>query len=266
MRMDHYSTLGVSKQASQDEIKLAYRKLASQHHPDKGGDTATFQKIQAAYAVLGDEQKRAEYDQPQPQFHHSAFHQSFNFGDIFGQHSPFADIFRQHHHAQHNRKPSYRTRVQVTLEQAAQGDEIPIQINTAQAPNNGIFKIGIPQGIDTGQAVRYDNLIPGAELIVEFFVVPHPKFRRDGLDISTTHKINALALMIGATIDVDTIWGATLQVSIPAGTTASSKLRLHNKGLVHNGQQGHHYVLIDVQIPAIISTELRAAIETELSK
>jgi DnaJ-class molecular chaperone len=266
---NYYETLGINKQASQDEIKAAYRRMASKHHPDKGGDTATFQKVEEAYRTLSDDQKRTEYDNPQPQFHHGGFHQSFNFGDIFGQHSPFADIFKQHqHHHQHhhNRKTSYRTRIQVTLEQAARGDEVPIHINTAQAPNNGLFRINIPQGIDTGQAVRYDNLIPNAELIVEFLVLPNLKFRRDGLDITSVHKINALELMVGTSIDVETIWGSSLQVSIPAGTTTTSKLRLHEKGLVYNGQQGHHYVLIETQIPVTISLQLKQAIEAELNR
>jgi DnaJ-class molecular chaperone len=61
---EHYNTLGVSKTASQDDIKKAYRKLASKHHPDKGGDTATFQTIQTAYETLSDPQRRAEYDNP----------------------------------------------------------------------------------------------------------------------------------------------------------------------------------------------------------
>ena len=65
---DHYATLGVPRTATADEIKRAFRRLASQHHPDKGGDTQKFQAIQAAYATLGDEQKRAEYDNPRPQF------------------------------------------------------------------------------------------------------------------------------------------------------------------------------------------------------
>ena len=263
--MNYYETLGINKQASQDEIKAAYRRMASKHHPDKGGDTAEFQKIEEAYRTLGDEQKRAEYDQPQAQFHHHTFNQSFNFGDIFGQHSPFADIFKQHQQQHHQRRTSYRTRVQITLDQAARGDEVPIQINTAHSPNNGLFKINIPQGIDTGQAVRYENLIPNAELIVEFFVLPHPNFRREGLDIISTHKINALELMVGTSIDVVTIWGSSLQVSIPAGTTTTSKLRLHHKGLVHNGQQGHHYVLIETQIPDTISLQLKQAIEAELN-
>jgi DnaJ-class molecular chaperone len=264
--MNYYETLGINKQASQDEIKAAYRRMASKHHPDKGGDTAEFQKIEEAYRTLGDEQKRVEYDQPQAQFHHHSFNQSFNFGDIFGQHSPFADIFKQHQQQHHQRRTSYRTRVQITLDQAARGDEVPIQINTAQSPNNGLFKINIPQGIDTGQAVRYENLIPNAELIVEFFVLAHPNFRREGLDIISTHKINALELMVGTSIDVGTIWGGSLQVSIPAGTTTTSKLRLHHKGLVHNGQQGHHYVLIETQIPDTISLQLKQAIEAELNR
>ena len=264
--MNYYETLGINKQASQDEIKAAYRRMASKHHPDKGGDTATFQQVEEAYRTLGDEQKRSEYDQPQAQFHHHSFNQSFNFGDIFGQHSPFADIFKQHQQQHHQRRTSYRTRVQITLDQAARGDEVPIQINTAQSPNNGLFKINIPQGIDTGQAVRYENLIPNAELIVEFFVLPHTNFRREGLDIISTHKINALELMVGTSIDVLTIWGSSLQVSIPAGTTTTSKLRLHHKGLVHNGQQGHHYVLIETQIPDTISLQLKQAIEAELNR
>ena len=64
---NHYNTLGVDRNSSPDEIKKAYRKLASQHHPDKGGDTATFQNIQTAYDILSDPQKRQHYDNPQPQ-------------------------------------------------------------------------------------------------------------------------------------------------------------------------------------------------------
>jgi curved DNA-binding protein CbpA len=65
---DYYAALGVPKTATADEIKLAFRRLAGTHHPDRGGDTKKFQAIQEAYATLGDEQKRAEYDNPRPQF------------------------------------------------------------------------------------------------------------------------------------------------------------------------------------------------------
>ena len=81
MRRDYYSILGVPKGASEDEIKKAYRKLAMQHHPDRGGDQAQFQKIQEAYNTLGDSGKRQEYDHPQPQGGGFQFH--FNSGDPF---------------------------------------------------------------------------------------------------------------------------------------------------------------------------------------
>jgi curved DNA-binding protein len=80
---DYYSTLGVPRTASADEIKRAFRKLASQHHPDKGGDTKKFQEIQAAYDTLGDDRKRAAYNSPQPQMPAGGFHQNFNFNEIF---------------------------------------------------------------------------------------------------------------------------------------------------------------------------------------
>ena len=77
---DHYATLGVARTATPDEIKRAFRKLASQHHPDKGGDTARFQQIQAAYDVLGDAAKRQQYDNPQPFGGQNPFGQhGFNF-------------------------------------------------------------------------------------------------------------------------------------------------------------------------------------------
>jgi len=83
---DYYAALGVPRTATADEIKKAFRRLASQHHPDKGGDTQKFQAIQQAYATLGDEHKRAEYDNPRPQFSGFQGHPGgVNINDIFGQ-------------------------------------------------------------------------------------------------------------------------------------------------------------------------------------
>jgi DnaJ-class molecular chaperone len=99
---DHYATLGVSKTATPDEIKRAFRKLASQHHPDKGGDTQKFQEIQAAYDTLGDAVKRADYDNPRPQFSGMPGGAHFNMNDIFssmfGGQSPFAQQRRTQSH------------------------------------------------------------------------------------------------------------------------------------------------------------------------
>jgi DnaJ-class molecular chaperone len=80
---DYYQTLGVSQNASDSDIKSAYRKLASKHHPDKGGDPEQFKKVQQAYDVLGDAQKRAEYDNPAHGIHINTGDAAFDFDNIF---------------------------------------------------------------------------------------------------------------------------------------------------------------------------------------
>jgi molecular chaperone DnaJ len=125
---DYYAALGVTKTATSDEIKKAFRKLASQHHPDKGGDTQKFQAIQQAYAVLGDEQKRAEYDNPRPQFS-GGFHGhpgGVNINDIFGQ--MFGQQFAQQH--QHPRRGHVRMTLWISLLDVATGGRRTVSLGT----------------------------------------------------------------------------------------------------------------------------------------
>jgi DnaJ-class molecular chaperone len=172
--MDHYNTLGVAKTAGPDEIKKAYRKLASQNHPDKGGDTAKFQEIQTAYDTLSDPQKRQQYDNPQPQFHgfhgrgQPGFQGGFDFNDIFGQ------VFRNH--SQQPQQQIFRTMVIINLEQVYTGGEEVLKLQTPNGTN--VIKIDIPKGIQEGGQVKYENVIPGAGLMVEFRVRPHLRFER----------------------------------------------------------------------------------------
>ena len=109
---DYYSTLGINRSASQEEIKQAYRRMAKQHHPDRGGDTAQFQKIEEAYRILSDPQKKQDYDSPAGQNF-----QQFNggmggFEDLFkhfGFNGPFGDIFGQRHSHHRNRTLNLET-------------------------------------------------------------------------------------------------------------------------------------------------------------
>lgn len=139
--MDHYTTLGVPKTATAAEIKQAFRKLASQHHPDKGGDTAKFQAIQAAYAVLGDEQKRAEYDNPSPQFGgFGGFGGGPQFNDIFSQmfgQGGFGGFGQQHPRRNHVRMTLY-----ITLLDVAQGGKKTVAVGTSQGQST--VEIDVP--------------------------------------------------------------------------------------------------------------------------
>ena len=130
--MDHYETLGISRDASEQEVKRAFRKLASKHHPDKGGDQEEFKRIQGAYEVLSDPDKRAQYDNPNP------FEQ---FGGGMGGGNPFesifGDIFGQRR--QQQRQPMFRTTLQVSLRQAYTGGQQTLEYRHHKARKSLTF-------------------------------------------------------------------------------------------------------------------------------
>lgn len=255
--MDHYAVLGVSKDATPDEIKKAYRKLASQHHPDKGGDTAKFQQIQEAYAVLSDTDKRAMYDNPQPQGFPGGF--QFHMGpgmdinDIFGQmfgggQSPF--------NMNRNQKQVLRTQVQASLLNAYNGGTQILRLNTQQGPK--VIDIQIPKGVQTGQQARYDNIIPNAILLVEFVVMADLKFERRQNDLLANHSVSVLDLIVGCTFEFTTISGTTVEVKIPPKTQPFMQLKLAGYGMPvgTTGYYGDQLILLKPFIPDNISEDI----------
>jgi len=142
---DYYAILGVERSATADEIKSAYRRLASKHHPDRGGDTQQFQEIQQAYATLSDDAKRSQYDNPPGQFH---FQQSgippefaHHFGDIFGQ------MFR------HQVRPQARVQAHINLKDLATGGKRNFNIS------GRLIEIGVPApGIEPGDHTQFGFL------------------------------------------------------------------------------------------------------------
>jgi len=229
---DHYQTLGVAKNATPEDIKKAYRRLAAIHHPDKGGDTAEFQKVQAAYETLSDPQKRQEYDHPRQ--HHAfgggfpggfEFHtQGFDINDIIGQMfggggGPFHNPFQQ----------NYRTTIWVTLEQVYNGGEQMLQMQGAGG--NQVVKIQIPKGVENGQTMRFDNIIQGAILLVDFRIHPHAKFNRDGQNLVAPYRISVLDLIAGTKFEFTTLSGKTFTVDVKPGTQPDSTLRIEGQGL-----------------------------------
>jgi curved DNA-binding protein len=251
---DHYAALGVPRTATAAEIKQAFRKLASQHHPDKGGDTAKFQAIQAAYAVLGDEQKRAEYNNPQPQFGgFGAGHPQFN--DIFAQ--MFGGQFGQ----QHPRRNHVRMTLYISLLDVAQGGKKAVAVATSQGQST--VELDVPLGLNDGDNIQYGGLAPGGQdLVITFRIHPDSSWRRDGLNLTMEHSVSVWDLIMGAEITVKNILGHSLTVRIPPRCQPSAVLRLRGQGLKdRRGAQGDQFVKLNARIPATLAPELIEAIE-----
>ena len=258
---DYYAALGVPKTATADEIKKAFRKLASQHHPDKGGDTQKFQAIQQAYATLGDEQKRAEYDNPRPQFSGFSGFQGtpggVNINDIFGQ--MFGQQFAQQH--QHPRRSHVRMTLWISLLDVATGGKRTVSLGTQQGVS--AVEIEIPLGINDGDNVQYEGIgLGGSDLVVQFRVTPDRKWQRDGLNLTQEVRIDIWNLILGGDLTIDTLTGKTLSTRVPARTQPGTVLRLKSQGLRdRTGQIGDIMVRVQAQIPENIPPEIIDAIQ-----
>ena len=252
---DHYATLGVARTATADEIKRAFRKLASQHHPDKGGDTKKFQEIQAAYETLGDEQKRAAYNNPQPPHPFGGAGPNFDFNEIFNM---FGAKFQQ---------PQQRSHARMTLWITIQDVAAPGPRVVAMGTNTGThnIEINIPNGINDGDNVQYPNLGPNKQdLVVTFRIHPDRAWQRASNNVHTEITVSMWKLITGGDMPMLDIRGNRIEISIPANTQPGSMLRARGRGLPdRNGQLGDMLVRVQARLPARISPELMAAIQQE---
>lgn len=268
--MDHYNTLGVSKNATPDEIKKAYRKLASQHHPDKGGDTATFQKIQTAYDTLSDPTKKGQYDNPAQSFNFQdfgGFPGGFSFTSQGGFNDIFSEFFKQTTQQHHRRATQiYRTSVVISLDQAYTGGEQLLKIQSPTGHN--MVKIDIPKGVHDGSQIRVNDVIEGATLIVEFRIQKHLKFDRNGNDLLCNQPISVLDLIVGTTIEFTTISGKTLEVKIPPGTQPHIQLKIAGQGMPVYGSNayGDQILLLKPFVPDNIDTSIIDSIKQTKAK
>jgi len=257
--MDYYNRLGIPRNATQDEIKKAYRKLASAHHPDKGGDTKTFQEIEEAYRILSDENKRHEYDNP------AQFHRPNNFQQGFGMFTetgnPF-DLFQDFIRRQGQQQQSftYRTLVSVSLQDAYQGKDLPLQIQTNNSTR--VVSIKCPKGVDTGYRLRFDNIIENGTIVVEFKVEPDLKYDRKNDDLYTNVPISVLDLITGTKLQFMTIGKKTFEVVIPPKTQPFQQLKIPGQGMpkVNSNQFGDQILVLKPFMPDTINSAIVEAI------
>lgn len=279
---NYYEVLGVSKSASDREIKAAYRKLALKWHPDRnksGEATEKFKEINKAYEVLSEPKKKQMYDQ----LGHDAFekgaaaghgggghtyrqgpftytHTSSSGGNPFegvdfgGFSDPF-EIFEQFFGfstPRRQRKPAYR--ISLAFEEAIAGVEKEVRID------NKNRKVKIPAGVDSGSKISFNDF----DLIVE--VAQHPFFKREDHDIYVEKKISYTTAVLGGTVEVPTL-RRKLKVRVRPGTASGTIIRLRGEGVsyLHSFRKGDEYVVLKIEVPEKISSKVKKLLE-ELEK
>lgn len=280
---DLYATLGVDKTASADEIKKAYRKLASKHHPDKGGDTKKFQEIQAAYETLGDEHKRAEYDAPKSSFRFGFRGSNFddrNFDETnmedmedilrhlrtqFGGQDPWGmgGGFSRRWQQQKPKNRDMRVILGMTLADTLEEVKKTIKIKTPSG-EEVTLDLTIPRGVQDGATIRYAGLgdqavknAPRGDIYVNISINQDMDFVQVGLDLMTTIVVNSLEAIVGCEKEVKTLEGKTIKLTIPAGTNYGAKFGVPNFGLYmpNSDQRGRLIVEVLVNTPTTLTED-----------
>lgn len=262
---DHYQTLGVSPNATPDEIKKAYRSLANKHHPDKGGDQAKFKDISVAYDTLGDAQKKAEYDHQrqfgggqQFRFHTGGFEDFFGGGNPFGPGHPFGDIFGNPRGVRRNR--DLNIQCQITLLDAYVGKQLEAQYKLPSGRTQTVV-INVPSGIEHGATIRYQGLgddsitgAPRGDLNVTIIVLQDRNFERRGADLYTTVDISPIEAMIGCRKTIQTITGSTVDLEIRPGVETGVEYASAGQGFtnVQNGMRGRFVSVVNIKTPTVI--------------
>ena len=268
---DYYNTLGVSKNASEKELKTAFRKLAAKHHPDAGGDAEKFKEINEAYNTLKDPQKRQMYDQygtadPQQMGGNPFGNGNFSFTgspedlqDIFG--TFFGQGFGQPRRRQ-NRNISISYTIDFKDVFNGIGNTISYALPSGKQE---IIDVRIPAGVKNGDSVRVQGYgddsikgMPRGDLIIKVKVRGLSNWRREGDDVYTMKELDVFDLLLGTKIPLDTPDNKHITINIPAGTNPGTTLSVTGYGTpnVNTSRRGNLYVTVKGITPKLQQNEL----------
>jgi curved DNA-binding protein len=298
---DYYESLGVKKDASQDEIKKAYRKLAKKHHPDaNSGNKASeekFKEISEAYEVLGDKEKRTKYDNfgQESNFQNgydfdpsqygfgnntryeyrttgtddfSDFFNAFFGGGSFAGNDVFANASRASRYRRDypTKGEDLETEIEISLEEGFNGAEKRVVLRNEGGSKTITFKV--PAGIKEGEKIKLSGQgKPGVskgkngDLYMSVKFKSKGNFELDGINLNKTVELKPWEAALGDEIPIDTIDGRII-VKIPSGVQSDSRIRLAGKGYKdRNGKRGDLFIKVRIMNPSIISNEMRELYE-----
>lgn len=295
--MDYYSILGVNEESSDKDIKKAFRKLSMKHHPDRGGQKDVFQKINEAYEVLKDQQKKQEYDlsrggNPLSQLFggmggppNEGIGQMFNmmFGGRIpgGVNNPNVQIFhngvRMNSHISQKPPPIVKT-IEISLEQSYTGLNVPIEIErwfdsdgTRRVEKEKIY-IEIPKGVDSNEIImirgkgniKNENLKGDIKLFIN--IKNTTDFIRDGLDLLIQKKISLKESLIGFEFDIKHIAGKSFKINNIDGNVIKPffKKKIPELGMIRGDKKGSLIISFEVEFPDSLSQSQKEQIKNIL--
>ena len=252
--MDYYSILGVPRNASDQDIRKAYKKQSMQHHPDRGGDEEKFKQVNEAYSILKDPAKRQQYDNPQPQYNFNTQNMGGGPEDIFSH--VFGQGFR---HQGPRRNRDIQLQYTIDILDCFRGTNTTIQYHLPSGRFE-VVDVRIPPGVRPGETVkipRYgddsDPRIPRGNLLLRINVTTRPGWDIDNFDLIHSLEVNVLELITGCEKPVHSPEGKSISLKIPKGTQPGTTFSISGYGLPNHktGKRGSIFVKVKGKVPKI---------------